>query len=67
MKWQVTFSHEKRHCCPPSSYQIVKTVVVEADTAEQAEQSVVRKWQYHHKIEIKRVEEYNNDKRQQGK
>jgi hypothetical protein len=67
MKWQVTFSYEKRHCCPPSSYQIVKTDVVEADTAEQAEQSVVRKWQYHHKIEIKRVEEYNNDKRQQGK
>jgi hypothetical protein len=67
MKWQVTFSYEKRHCCPPSSYQIVKTDVVEADTAEQAEQSVVRKWQYHHKIEIKRVEEYNNDERQQGK
>ena len=67
MKWQVTFSYEKRHCCPPSSYQIVKTVVVEADTAEQAEKLVVRKWQYHHKIEIKRVEEYNNDERQQGK
>ena len=66
MKWQVTFSYEKRHCCPPSSYQIVKTEVVEADTAEQAEQSIVRKWQYHHKIEIKRVGEYNNDKRQQG-
>ena len=61
MKWQVTFSHEKRHCCPPSSYQIVKTVVVEADTAEQAEQLVVRKWQYHHKIEIKSVVELNED------
>jgi len=61
MKWQVTFSHEKRHCCPPSSYQIVKTEVVDADTAEQAEQLVVRKWQYHHKIEIKRVVEFKED------
>ena len=61
MKWQVTFSHEKRHCCPPSSYQIVKTEVVNADTAEQAEQLVVRKWQYHYKIEIKSVVELKED------
>jgi hypothetical protein len=65
MKWQVTFSYEKRHCCPPSSYQIVKTEVVEADTAEQAEQLVVRKWQYHHKIEIKSVERYKDSNESQ--
>lgn len=62
MKWQVTYSYEKRHCCPPSSYQVVNTVVVQAPTPEQAGKIVVRKWQYHHKkIQIKSVEEYNNE------
>lgn len=64
MKWLVKFSQEQRNCCPPSSYQIVRTTVVDADTAEQAQQEVLKNWQYNRKITIKSVEEYKDGKQQ---
>jgi hypothetical protein len=64
MKWTVTFSQEQRNCCPPSKYQIVRTTVVDADTAEQAQQEVLKSWQYNRKITIKSVEEYKDGKQQ---
>lgn len=64
MKWSVTFSQEQRNCCPPSVYQIVRTTVVDADTAEQAQQEVLKNWQYNRKITIKSVEEYKDGKQQ---
>jgi len=61
MKWLVRFNQEQRNCCPPSAYQIARNVVVEADTAEQAQQQVLTEWRYNHKIKIKNVEEYKDD------
>lgn len=61
MKWQVRFRQKQPVCCPPSDYWIVRTEVVTADSSEQAAQQVLRAWRYNHTIEIKTVEEINDD------
>ena len=61
MKWLVRFNQEQHNCCPPGAYQIARNVVVEADTAEQAQQQVLTEWRYNHRIKIKSVEEYKDD------
>ncbi len=65
MKWRVTFAQEQRNCCPPGKYWIVRTQTVEADSQDQAVQEIENAWRYNHKIMIKRVEEYKDEK--QGK
>ena len=61
MKWLVRFNQEQRNCCPPGAYQRARQVVVEADTAEQAQQQVLTEWRYNHKIKIKDVVELKED------
>ena len=55
MQWQVTFRQQQKNCCPPGKYWIVRNEVVEAESAESAEQQVVNSWRYNHSIEIKNV------------
>lgn len=57
MKWQVTFRQAQKNCCPPKEYWIVRTEIVETNSAEQAEQQIIHAWRYNHKIEIKSVKE----------
>ena len=61
MKWLVRFNQQQSHCCPPGKYWIVRTTVVDSDSAEQAADKVVTAWRYNQKIEIKSVEEYKDD------
>ena len=65
MKWLVRFNQQQPHCCPPGKYWIARTTVVDSDSAEQAADEVLTAWRYNQKIEIKSVEEYNNDKQGQ--
>ena len=61
MKYQVRFRQQQQNCCPPKKYWLVRTEVVEADSPEQAQQQVEHAWRYNHAIEIKTVEEINDE------
>jgi predicted nucleic acid-binding Zn ribbon protein len=65
MKWLVRFHQQQYHCCPPGKYWVAKSTVIDSDSAESAVKEVLDAWRYNHKIEIKSVEEYNNDKQGQ--
>jgi hypothetical protein len=65
MKWLVRFNQQQQHCCPPGKYWIARTTVIDSDSAEQAAEEVLTAWRYNQPIEIKSVEEYNNDKQGQ--
>ena len=60
MKYVVQFRVQQHQCCPPKFYWVGKTVEVEADSIEQAEQRI-RELTATQVVEIKHIEEKHND------
>ena len=59
MKWVAKIRVQQHQCCPTKFYWVVKTVEVEADNAEQAEQRI-RELTAAQVVEIKSIKEKNN-------
>ena len=60
MKYVVQFRVQQHQCCPAKFYWVGKTVEVEADNIEQAEQRI-RELTQTQVVEIKTIKEKHND------
>lgn len=60
MKYEVQLRVQQHQCCPPKFYWVGKTVEVEAESIEQAEQRI-RDLTRTQVVEIKHIEEKYND------
>lgn len=60
MKYEVQLRVQQHQCCPPKFYWVGKTVEVEADSIEQAEQRI-RDLTRTQVVEIKHIKEKYND------
>jgi hypothetical protein len=61
MKWLVVFRQEQRNCCPPGKYWIERQESIEASSADQAREDLMKAWRYNHAITIKTVERIDNE------
>ena len=59
MKYEVQFRVQQHQCCPAKFYWVGKTVEVEADSVEQAEQRICELTAAQ-VVEIKSIKEKNN-------
>ena len=59
MKYEVQFRVQQHQCCPAKFYWVGKTIEVEADSVEQAEQRI-RELTAAQVVEIKSIKEKNN-------
>lgn len=64
MRYLVRFRQLQKTCCPPAEYWLARTEIVEADSKQQAEQMVLQGWRFNRTIEIKTIEEINDEQEQ---
>jgi hypothetical protein len=62
-QWAVKFRVRRLGCCGgKKGYWEVKTQVVTADTAGQAQDQIIHEWSLDNQIEIKQVDSYDQGK-----